>query len=143
MNDHLDLQRRQQNGATTTSASVSATVSASVSASGSASGSVSASTNGTSSPYPSIPLGAAAGAVTLTMPPIQSTSFYKIAPSQSITFGWNFTGLYVTPTAITVAAVGANGNTYPVGPTDGVIPGNAQSVVWYPYGYQTSNPSIP
>jgi len=143
MNDHLDLQRRQQNGATTTSASVSATVSASVSASGSASGSVSASTNGTSSPYPSIPLGAAAGAVTLTMPPIQSTSFYKIAPSQSITFGWNFTGLYVTPTAITVAAVGANGNTYPVGPTDGVIPGNAQSVVWYPYGYQTSNPSLP
>jgi len=92
---------------------------------------------------PSVSLGAPAGGITLTMPPIQSTSFYKIAPGQYITFGWNFTNLVVTPTALTVAAVGANGNTYPVGPTDGVIPGNAQSVVWYPYGYQTANPSLP
>jgi len=66
-----------------------------------------------------------------------------MAPSEYITFGWNFTGLSVTPTALTVAAVGTNGNTYPVGPTDGVIPGNAQSVVWYPYGYQTANPNLP
>ncbi|KAG0703656.1 hypothetical protein DFH29DRAFT_915558 [Suillus ampliporus] len=129
MHQQLDLQRRQQNG--TASASGSATVSGSASL-----------VNG-STPLPSVSLGAPAGAVTITMPPIQSTSYYKIAPSEYITFGWNFTSIVVTPTAITVAAVGANGNTYPVGPTDGVLPGTAQSVVWYPYGYQIANPSLP
>lgn len=129
MDYHLNPQRRQQNGgsASASSASVSA----------------SASTNGTSTPMPSIPLGAPAGGIAMTMPPLQSTSFYKISPSDYITFGWNFTNLSVQPTSLTVAAVGANGNTYPVGPTNGVIPGNAQSVVWYPYGYQTANPNLP
>ena len=131
MDYHFDLQRRQQNGGNSTSASANATVSAS------------ASTNGTSTPLPSISLGAPAGGITITMPPVASTSYYKLAPSEYITFGWNFTDVIVTPTALTVAAVGANGDTYYVGPTDGVIPGTAQSVVWYPYAYQNSNPSIP
>ncbi|KAG1848513.1 hypothetical protein DFJ58DRAFT_796142 [Suillus subalutaceus] len=120
MNHQLDLQRRQQNG--NSSASASATISGSASL-----------VNGRAQP----------GIITITMPPIQSESYYKIAPSEYVTFGWNFSSLVVTPTALTVAAVGANGNTYPVGPTDGVIPGTAQSVVWYPYGYQTANPSLP
>ncbi|KAG2050380.1 hypothetical protein BDR06DRAFT_984037 [Suillus hirtellus] len=75
------------------------------------------------------------------MPPIQSYSYYKIAPSEYVAFGWNFSSIIVTPTALTVAAV-TNGNTYPIGPTDGVIYGTAQSMVWYPYGYQTTNPSL-
>ncbi|EGO05355.1 hypothetical protein SERLA73DRAFT_174471 [Serpula lacrymans var. lacrymans S7.3] len=94
-------------------------------------------------PLPSIPATAGVGAISITQPPMQSTSYYKIAPSEYITFGWNFTDLYVTPTSLTVSAVCENGNTYPVGPTNGIIPGNAQSVVWYPYGYQTANPSMP
>ncbi|KAG1742742.1 uncharacterized protein EDB91DRAFT_1051686 [Suillus paluster] len=129
MHNHLDLQRRQQNG--TASASGSATVSGSASL-----------VNG-STPLPSVSAGAPPGAITITMPPIQSTSYYKLAPSEYITFGWNFSSISVAPTSLTVAAVGANGYTYPVGPTDGVIPGNAQSVVWYPYGYQTADPSLP
>lgn len=138
MDRQLDLQRRQQNGnATTTS------LSASVSASSSASISGSASLVNGSTPLPTVPTGAQPGSVTITMPPIQSNPYYKIAPSEYITFGWNFSSIIVTPTALTVAAVGANGYTYPVGPTDGVIPGTAQSVVWYPYGYQTANPSLP
>ena len=77
------------------------------------------------------------------MPPLASTSFYKIAPGEYVTFGWNFSYLAVAPTAITVSAACENGNTYPVGPSNGVIAGDAQSVVWYPYGYQTANPSLP
>jgi len=130
MDRQLDLQRRQQNG----NASVSASPSASISGSASL-------VNG-STPLPTVPTGAQAGSITITMPPIQSNSYYKIAPSEYVTFGWNFSSIIVTPTALTVAAV-ANGNTYPIGPTDGVISGTAQSVVWYPYGYQTANPSLP
>lgn len=37
---------------------------------------------------------------------------------------------------MTVRAVGQNNNTYPVGPTDGVIPGDARSVVWDPCTFQ-------
>ena len=36
-----------------------------------------------------------------------------------------------------------NGNTYPVGPTDGVIPGTATQVVWDIYSYQVNNPNKP
>ncbi|KIM70023.1 hypothetical protein SCLCIDRAFT_98949, partial [Scleroderma citrinum Foug A] len=90
-----------------------------------------------------IPADAAPGEIVFTQPPLQSTSYYKIASGEYITFGWNFTDLYVTPTSLTLSAVCDNGNTYPIGPTDGVIPGNARSVVWYPYGYQTGNPTVP
>ncbi|KAJ3505296.1 hypothetical protein NLJ89_g7495 [Agrocybe chaxingu] len=92
---------------------------------------------------PFIPQTAAAGGITITQPPQTATSYYKIAPSQTITFAWNFTDVIVTPTSLTVSAVGANGNTYPVGPTDGIIPGDATSVLWDLYAYQTNNPNKP
>ncbi|KAI6013830.1 hypothetical protein EDC04DRAFT_685077 [Pisolithus marmoratus] len=92
---------------------------------------------------PTIPQSAPAGILTVTQPPQQSTSYFKIAPSQYITFGWNFSYIIATPTHLTVSAVCQNGNTYPVGPTNGIIPGTATSVVWDPYSYQTSHPNLP
>lgn len=94
----------------------------------------SASTNSTSRLV--IPQTAPVGILTITQPPQTVTSFYKIAPSQLITFAWNFSMVLATPTHLTVSAVCDNGNTYPVGPTDGIIPGTASSVVWDPYAYQ-------
>jgi hypothetical protein len=91
----------------------------------------------------SIPQTAAAGGLTITQPPQSATSFFKIAPSQFITFAWNFTSLLSTPTHLTVSAVCDNGNTYPVGPTNGVIPGTATSVVWDPWSYDQANPNTP
>jgi len=96
-----------------------------------------------SNAMPTIPQSAPAGLITITQPPQQSTSYYKIAPSQFITFGWNFSYILATPTHLTVSAVCENGNTYPVGPTDGIIPGTATSVIWDPYTYQTSHPNLP
>jgi hypothetical protein len=100
----------------------------------------SASSNSTSI---SIPQTAAAGGITITQPPQTSVSFFKIAQGQLITFGWNFTSVLVTPTHLTVSAVCDNGNTYPVGPTNGIIPGTATSVVWDPYAYDQANPNTP
>ncbi|KAG2345757.1 hypothetical protein BDR05DRAFT_960024 [Suillus weaverae] len=76
-------------------------------------------------------------------PPQQSTSYFNVAENQFITFGWNFSYILATPTHLTVSAVCENGNTYPVGPADGVIDGTATSVVWNPYTYQTSHPNLP
>jgi hypothetical protein len=90
-----------------------------------------------------IPQTAAAGGLTITQPPQTATSFFKIAQGQYITFAWNFTSLLSTPTHLTVSAVCENGNTYPVGPTDGVIPGTATSVVWDPFAYDQSHPNTP
>ncbi|EIW87247.1 hypothetical protein CONPUDRAFT_116431 [Coniophora puteana RWD-64-598 SS2] len=106
-----------------------------------ASGSTSASGNSTSSV--SIPSTAAVGSITITQPPAQSTSYYKLAANNTITFGWNFTNLYVTPSSLTISAVCGDGNTYPVGPSDGIIPGTATSVEWVPYDYQLANPAVP
>ncbi|KAI5117822.1 hypothetical protein M0805_003300, partial [Coniferiporia weirii] len=94
--------------------------------------------------FVSIPQTAAAGGLTFTQPPqTADASFYKIASDSPITFGWNFTALIVTPTHLTVSAVCENGNTYPVGPTDGIIPGTATQVIWDVYSYQQANPSQP
>jgi hypothetical protein len=90
-----------------------------------------------------IPQTAAAGGLTITQPPQTSTSFFKIAQGNLITFAWNFTSLLATPTHLTVSAVCDNGNTYPIGPTDGIIPGTATSVIWDPYGYDQANPNTP
>ena len=90
-----------------------------------------------------IPQTAAAGGITITQPPQTATSFYKIAPSNLITFAWNMTSVLATPTHLTVSAVCDNGNTYPVGPTDGIIPGTASSVVWDVYSYQQAHPNTP
>ena len=53
------------------------------------------------------------------------------------------TSVIATPTHLTVSAICDNGNTYPVGPTDGIIPGTASSVVWDLYAYQQANPNKP
>ncbi|KAG6333143.1 hypothetical protein ID866_5939 [Astraeus odoratus] len=137
MAQEIVVQARQQ-----TSAQQSTITSASSSSAATGSASGASSGTSTTSKY-TLPANAAPGQIVFTQPPLQSTSYYKIASGEYITFGWNFTELYVTPTSLTVSAVCENGNTYPVGPTDGVIPGNAQSVVWYPYGYQTANPNLP
>lgn len=91
----------------------------------------------------SIPQSAPAGGITITQPPQTATSYFKLAPSQIVTFAWNFTSLYATPTSLTISAIGQNGNTYPVGPTNGIIPGTASSVTWDLYSYQQANPSLP
>jgi len=53
------------------------------------------------------------------------------------------TSVIVTPTHLTVSAVCDNGNTYPVGPTDGIIPGTATEVVWDVYSWQQNHPNTP
>ncbi|OSD07764.1 hypothetical protein PYCCODRAFT_1441656 [Trametes coccinea BRFM310] len=90
-----------------------------------------------------IPETAPAGGLTITQPPQTATSYYKIAPSNTITFAWNFTDVLSTPTHLTVSAVCGNGNTYPVGPTDGVIAGDATSVTWDLWAYQTAHSNLP
>lgn len=92
--------------------------------------------------FHSIPQTAAAGGLTITKPPSTATSYFKIAPDDQITFGWNFTYLYVTPASLTVSALCDNGYTYPVGPTDGIIPGDATSLVWDPYAYNQAHPEL-
>ena len=91
----------------------------------------------------SIPQTAAAGGLTITKPPQSSTSYFKIAPSNVVTFAWNFTSLYSTPTSLTLSAAGENGNTYPVGPSDGHIPGTATSVTWDLWSYQQAHSNLP
>ncbi|THH07047.1 hypothetical protein EW145_g3654 [Phellinidium pouzarii] len=106
--------------------------------------SMSSTTASNTGSFVSIPATAAAGGLTFTQPPqTADASFYKIASNNPITFGWNFTSLIVTPSALTVSAICENGNTYPVGPTDGVIAGTATSVVWDPFEYNQANPNLP
>ncbi|KAK1234977.1 hypothetical protein PQX77_001811 [Marasmius sp. AFHP31] len=91
-----------------------------------------------------IPDSAPAGLISFTQPPQFSTSFFKIAPSQPVTFAWSASGILSTPASLTVKAVGENGFTYPVGPSDdGTIPGDATSVVWDLYSYQKAHPQTP
>ncbi|KAG6877740.1 hypothetical protein C0993_004454 [Termitomyces sp. T159_Od127] len=92
---------------------------------------------------PRIPASAPAGLITVVQPPASVTSYYKIAPSNFITFAWNFSYVLATPTHLTVSAVCDNGNTYPVGPTNGVIDGTATSVVWDLFSYQQSHSNTP
>ncbi|KAF8338636.1 hypothetical protein F5887DRAFT_982147 [Amanita rubescens] len=106
----------------------------------SASGSISGSTNATTSQLV-IPATAPAGSIVITQPPQTATSYFKLAPSQTVTIAWNFTDVLVTPTSLTVSAVCDNGNTYAVGPTNGIIPGSATSVTWDLYSYQQANPA--
>ncbi|PIL27300.1 hypothetical protein GSI_10447 [Ganoderma sinense ZZ0214-1] len=112
------------------------------STSASASGQQSTSGSGSSSSS-AIPQTAPAGGLTITKPPQTATSFFKIAPSNTITFAWNFTDVLSTPTHLTVSAIGENGNTYPVGPTDGIIDGTATSVTWDLWSYQQAHSTLP
>ncbi|GAA6029587.1 hypothetical protein JCM8097_000951 [Rhodosporidiobolus ruineniae] len=89
----------------------------------------------------SIPNTAAAGGLTyLTPAATAQASYYKIASGNAITFGWNYTSLYVTPTSLTFEArCSANGNTYPVG----TVAGSETSLVWDPWAYQQSPNAVP
>ncbi|KAF7794088.1 hypothetical protein EIP86_005218 [Pleurotus ostreatoroseus] len=118
-------------GTPTQSASTS-----SAAASGSGSSTVSASSL-------SIPQSAPAGSLSITQPPQTATSYFKIAQGNAITFGWNFTDVLSTNSHLTLSAICDNGNTYPVGPTDGIIDGTATSVTWDLYSYQQANPNTP
>ncbi|KAF8957409.1 hypothetical protein BDZ97DRAFT_1924661 [Flammula alnicola] len=100
-------------------------------------------TASSSSSFRPIPLTAAAGGLTITKPQQTATSFFKIASGEVITFAWNMTSVLATPTHLTVSAVCDNGNTYAVGPTDGIIPGTATEVLWDIYSYQVNNPNRP
>ncbi|KAF8500268.1 hypothetical protein F5888DRAFT_1793523 [Russula emetica] len=91
----------------------------------------------------SIPTSAPAGLLTITQPPQTTIAFFKVAPSQPITFAWNFSYVLSTPASLTVSAICENGYTYPVGPTNGIIPGTATSVVWDAYAWQQSNANSP
>ena len=102
-----------------------------------------ASASASSSSVLRIPASAPAGLITVVQPPASLTSYYKIAPSNFVTFAWNFSYVLATPTHLTVSAVCDNGNTYPVGPTNGVIDGTATSVGWDLWSYQQNNPMKP
>jgi len=91
----------------------------------------------------SIPPTAPAGGLTVVQPPQTATSYFKIATNQPITFSWSFFSLLATPTHLTVSAVCDNGNTYPVGPSNGVIDGTATQVVWDLDAYQSEHPELP
>jgi len=102
-----------------------------------------ASSRAANSTTSAIPATVPAGLLTITQPPQTTIAFFKIAPSQPITFAWNFSYVLSTPASLTVSAICENGNTYPVGPTDGKIPGTATSVVWDAYNWQQVNPNSP
>ncbi|KAJ3829178.1 hypothetical protein F5880DRAFT_1620808 [Lentinula raphanica] len=101
----------------------------------SSSGSGSSSASKTSS----IPQSAPAGIISMTQPPQASTSFFKIASGEVITFAWSFSGVLATPTSLTVNAVGANSFTYSLTS----LPGTASSYIWTPYDYQQSHLATP
>ncbi|KAJ2917048.1 hypothetical protein MD484_g3363, partial [Candolleomyces efflorescens] len=90
-----------------------------------------------------IPATAPEGQIVITQPPQTATSFYKIAPSNLVTFGWNTSYISIIEGSLTVSAFCNNGYSYPVGPSDGVIPPDAMSVVWDPYAWQTAHPEQP
>lgn len=77
-----------------------------------------------------------AGGVTITEPAVNAaSSYYKIGPHESVTFGWSFTSLTATPTRLFVAAsCSQNGVTYPIAASPTGLPGDATNVTWYPYG---------
>ncbi|GAA5986374.1 hypothetical protein JCM10908_003728 [Rhodotorula pacifica] len=89
----------------------------------------------------SIPQTAPAGGLTyLTPAQTAGPTYYKIASGNPLTFGWNYTSLYVTPTSLTFEArCSANGYTYPVG----VIPGSQTSLTWDPWAYAQSPNALP
>ena len=53
------------------------------------------------------------------------------------------TSVLASPTSLTISAICDNGNTYAVGPTDGVIPGTATKVVWDIWKYQVEHLATP
>ncbi|KDQ06042.1 hypothetical protein BOTBODRAFT_121968 [Botryobasidium botryosum FD-172 SS1] len=118
----------------TQTASVSgSSASGSATGTGTSTGSSVSGTN-TATSNSTIPQTAAAGVLVWTKPPSTATpSFYKLAPNQPITFGWNLSSLYSTPASLTISAFCPdNSNTYPVT----TIPGTQSQITWDPYAQQ-------
>ncbi|KAF8318686.1 hypothetical protein DL93DRAFT_2043977, partial [Clavulina sp. PMI_390] len=83
-----------------------------------------------------IPTDAPAGSISFSVPVTTTVSYFKIAPSYTVTFGWNMTDVLVTPTYLTFSAYcSSNKNTYPVGTV--TVPGTATQLLWEPWSYQT------
>ncbi|BGP54725.1 hypothetical protein JCM8202_003231 [Rhodotorula sphaerocarpa] len=97
--------------------------------------------SGSSSSSLSIPQTAAAGGLTYLTPNQRAgPTYYKIAQGKQLTFGWNYTSLYATPTSLTFEArCSANGYTYPVG----VVPGGQTALTWDPWAYAQSPNAVP
>lgn len=77
----------------------------------------------------------------MTNPASTSTTYYKIG--QNITFGWNFTSVEVTPTAVDViASCSSNRATYTL--ASNVTYSNATSVIWETdnYGPDSQSPLL-
>ncbi|PVF94562.1 hypothetical protein CPB86DRAFT_788953 [Serendipita vermifera] len=95
----------------------------------------------------SIPQTAAAGGLLFTQPPqTAAPSYYKIAPDNPVTFGWNYTSVSHLPETLHVSAYCQfNGNSYPIGPTEssGVFVGAPTQVVWDPYAYEQAPGALP
>lgn len=91
----------------------------------------------------SFPINSPAGGIVMTKPLQSAVSFYKIASNEIVTFGWSFTNILQNPDKLTVSAICDNGNTYPVGPKDGIISGTATEVAWDLYSWQVNNPGMP
>jgi len=114
------------------------------SSSGSSSGSGSGSTtNQPTTTYqtsydPRLPAG---GVSMLTPAAISGVQYYKIG--EYITFGWNYTSLLATPSAIDiVASCSANKQVYTLAMNQTVGNGT-QAVTWDTGAYETGNPTVP
>ncbi|TFL00226.1 hypothetical protein BDV98DRAFT_531318 [Pterulicium gracile] len=75
-------------------------------------------------------------------PPMTTTAFYKIAPSEFITFQWTLSDVLASPTSLTIRATGDNNNIYTIGDNDGTIAGDATELVWNPYEWNQANPTL-
>jgi hypothetical protein len=109
----------------------------------SSSGSDSSSTNAPTTTYqtsydPRLPAG---GVSMLTPAPISGSQYYKIG--DFVTFGWNYTSLLATPSAIDiVASCSANKQIYTLAMNQ-TVSNATQAVTWDTGSYQTGNPTIP
>lgn len=84
----------------------------------------------------SIPDDAPAGGMFWKQPATTTVSYYKLAPSYTVTLNWNLTSLYITPTSLTFSAYcSSNKNTYAIGPTS--VAGTETQLLWSPWDYQT------
>ncbi|EEA24896.1 hypothetical protein TMatcc_007996 [Talaromyces marneffei ATCC 18224] len=82
-----------------------------------------------------------AGGASMTNPASTTTTYYKIG--QNVTFGWNFTSVLVTPSAVNViASCRSNSATYTL--ASNVSYSNATSVVWETdnYGADSQSPLL-
>lgn len=116
--------------------------------SGSSSGSGSGSDSGSTSHAPTTtdqtsydPRIPAGGVSMLTPAAISGAQYYKIG--DFITFGWNYTSLLATPTAIDIlASCSANKQVYTLA-VNQTVSNATQAITWDTNAYETGNPTVP